>query len=179
MASVHDSDASTIVELEVQRLLKLQKQSSSSVAVASESQQFEHITQYCYHMQSAHTRSTSVGEDGRRFTFKSEISLLASFEPSFVHASRDEYPPLTALHAATYAREMANATAAADSSSASSSTSGRSKVYDSATDTALTAHKTGDDDRTSDKVTRPWSHGGNVAQVMAATALGQLDYSVT
>eukprot|EP00953_Heterococcus_sp_UTEX-ZZ885_P002230 1724-Heterococcus_DN1.PRE.1 len=74
---------------------------------------------------------------------------------------------------------MANATAAADSSSASSSTSGRSKVYDSATDTALTAHKTGDDDRTSDKVTRPWSHGGNVAQVMAATALGQLDYSVT
>jgi hypothetical protein len=34
-------------------------------------------------------------------------------------------------------------------------------------------HKTGDN------FTRPWSHGGNVAQVMAATALGQLDCSVT
>jgi hypothetical protein len=30
-----------------------------------------------------------------------------------------------------------------------------------------------------DNFTRPWSYGGNVAQVMAATALGQLDYSVT
>jgi hypothetical protein len=80
MASVHDSDASTIVELEIQRLLKvcqaticnsysiasdcvylqLQKQSSSSVAVAFESQQIKHITQYCYYMQSAHTPSTTA-----------------------------------------------------------------------------------------------------------------------
>jgi hypothetical protein len=30
-----------------------------------------------------------------------------------------------------------------------------------------------------DKFIRLWSHGGNVAQVIAATALGQLDYSVT
>jgi hypothetical protein len=37
----------------------------------------------------------------------------------------------------------------------------------------LVQHKTGDN------FTRPWSHGGNVAQVMAATALGQLDYSIT
>jgi hypothetical protein len=37
----------------------------------------------------------------------------------------------------------------------------------------LVLHKAGDN------LTRPWSHGGNVAQVMAATALGQLDYSVT
>jgi hypothetical protein len=33
--------------------------------------------------------------------------------------------------------------------------------------------------QTGDNFVRPWSHGGNVAQVMAATALGQLDYSVT
>jgi hypothetical protein len=67
-----------------------------------------------------------------------------------VHASRDEYPPLTALHAATYACEMATATAADAGSSSSSSTShGISKVYDSATDAALTADKPSDDDRTS------------------------------
>jgi hypothetical protein len=33
--------------------------------------------------------------------------------------------------------------------------------------------------QTGDNFVRPWSHGGNVAQLMAATALGQLDYSVT
>jgi hypothetical protein len=32
---------------------------------------------------------------------------------------------------------------------------------------------------TDDKFVRPWSHGGDVAQVMAATALGQLNYSIT
>jgi hypothetical protein len=85
------------------------------------------------------------GEDNRRFTFKPEISLLASFEPSFVHASRDEYPPLTAVHAAAYAREVAKATTAADSGSSSAV----SKVYDSATDAALTIDNNGDDDRNS------------------------------
>jgi hypothetical protein len=33
--------------------------------------------------------------------------------------------------------------------------------------------------KSDDKFVRPWSHGGNVAQVMAATALGQLNYSIT
>jgi hypothetical protein len=88
------------------------------------------------------------GEDNRRFTFKPEISLLASFEPSFVHASRDEYPPLTALHAAAYAREVAKATTA-DSGGGSGSSSAVSKVYDSATDAALTIDNNGDDDRNS------------------------------
>jgi hypothetical protein len=46
---------------------------------------------------------------------------------------------------------MAKATATTDGSGSSSSNSASrvSKVYDSATDTALTADKTGDDDRTS------------------------------
>jgi hypothetical protein len=67
-----------------------------------------------------------------------------------VHASRDEYPPLTALHAATYAREMATVATAGNGTSSNNSIShGISKVYDSAADAALTANKTGDDDRTS------------------------------